>query len=157
MNRWIPFTVGAAIVVADRWTKVLIESRLNFWDTVPIVPGIINLVYTRNRGMAFGLLNDASEPVRTALLIGASTFIAAFVARLAWRSESDRWPLALVLAGAIGNLYDRVVHGSVTDFIQVFLGSYEWPSFNVADSAISVGAVWLALGILKSGPKTARA
>ncbi|MDX2178414.1 MAG: signal peptidase II [Bryobacteraceae bacterium] len=156
MNRWIPFAAAGAIVVLDRITKIAVERSISMWETIPIIPNVVNLVYTRNRGAAFGLLANAPEWVRAVVLIGFSVAILIFIVRMLWRGESesasgasknDRWPLALVLGGAVGNLYDRIVAGSVTDFVQVFIGSYEWPSFNVADSAISVGAVWLALGL----------
>lgn len=120
------------------------------WDTHPVIPGVFNIVYTRNPGAAFGLLKDAPEFVRTIVLIGISTVILGVIAWMLWKESTGRWPLALIFGGAAGNLYDRLVYGSVTDFIQVFIGSYEWPSFNIADSAITIGAVLLALDMLKT-------
>lgn len=140
-----PFLLTAAIVAADRATKVAVERSISFWDTVPVIPGIVNLVYTRNPGGAFGLLKDAPAEVRFAVLLVISALVAGVLAYMIWRGASGRWVLAAILGGAIGNLYDRLLFGSVTDFVQVFIGSYEWPSFNVADSAISVGAVLLLL------------
>ncbi len=146
---WVPF-VGAGVIVAlDRVTKVLIEQKVALWDTIPVIPGILNIVYTRNRGAAFGLLNDAPELLRKVLLIGVSLVILAYIVRMLWTQSESRVALTLVLGGAVGNLYDRIAYGSVTDFIQVFLGSYEWPSFNVADSAICIGAGLLALEIFR--------
>ncbi len=139
-----PIALAGVILVADRLTKIAVERSISVWDTRPILPGVINLVYTRNRGAAFGILNDAPEAVRLILLVGVSLAVLGLLLYMLWRGDGNRWPLALLVGGALGNLYDRVVYGSVTDFIQIFLGSYEWPSFNVADSAITVGAVWLA-------------
>jgi signal peptidase II len=146
---WLPFLWAGLIVALDRVTKVLIEQKVALWDTIPVIPGILNIVYTRNRGAAFGLLNDAPELLRKVLLIGVSLVILAYIVRMLWTQSESRVALTLVLGGAVGNLYDRIVYGSVTDFIQVFLGSYEWPSFNVADSAICLGAGLLALEIFR--------
>lgn len=146
---WSPF-VGAGVIVAlDRVTKVLIEHQVALWDTIPVIPGVLNIVYTRNRGAAFGMLNEAPELLRKVLLIGVSLVILGFIVRMLLTQSQSRLALTLVLGGAVGNLYDRIVCGSVTDFIQVFIGSYEWPSFNVADSAICIGASLLALEIFR--------
>lgn len=95
---------------------------------------------------------------RTLVLVGVSLAVMAFVAVQLWRLPRNVWPegnaapiaLALVLGGAAGNLFDRVLRGSVTDFLQVFIGPYEWPSFNVADSAISIGAGLLIVSMWRS-------
>lgn len=144
------FLTAAVVFVLDRVTKVIVDQRLGAWDTIPLIPGIFNLVHAENRGAAFSLLADAPEQLRRAVLVGLSAAVLAFLLVMIWRLASPtRWlvwfPLGLVLGGAVGNLYDRVLRGSVTDFLQVFLGSYEWPSFNVADSAISVGACLILL------------
>jgi signal peptidase II len=144
-----PFLLTAAIAGADRLTKVAVERNISFWDTVPVIPGVVNLVYTRNPGAAFGFLRDAPPEVRFAVLLLFSGLVAGVLAYLVWRGTEGRWVLAAILGGAIGNLYDRLVSGSVTDFVQVFIGSYEWPSFNVADSAISIGAVLILLSGLR--------
>jgi signal peptidase II len=157
MNRALPFAGAALVVAADRASKIAVERSLSMWDSVPIIPGVVNLVYTRNRGAAFGLFNDWPDPWRSLLLIGVSGVILFFIARMLIVDGNSRWPLSLVLGGAIGNLYDRIMFGSVTDFIQVFLGSYEWPSFNVADSAISAGAVLLAVDVLRPKARAAGA
>ena len=150
-GRWFPLAGAGLIVALDRITKVVIEQKVALWDTIPVIPGILNIVYTRNRGAAFGLLNDAPEYLRKFLLIGVSLVILGYIVRMLWTQAASRAALTLVLGGAVGNLYDRIVYGSVTDFIQVFLGSYEWPSFNVADSAICIGAGLLALEIFRPG------
>jgi len=157
MSRGLAFAVASLIAAADRLTKIAVERSLSMWDSMPIVPGVIHLVYTRNRGAAFGLFNDWPDPWRSLLLIGVSGMVLFVIARLLIFDQSRRWPLALILGGAVGNLYDRIMFGSVTDFVQVFLGSYEWPSFNVADSAISVGALLLLWDALRSAPRPAGA
>lgn len=150
MSRTTPFLIAGLIFVLDRGTKVLIERNVSMWDSHPVIPNIVNIVYTRNTGAAFGLFRDAPEMVRAVLLIGMAAAILCVLAWMLWKEATNPWPLALLLGGAAGNLYDRAVYGSVTDFIQVFIGSYEWPSFNVADSAITVGAILLALDMLKT-------
>ena len=144
------------LVAADRASKWWIESHLTLYDSITVIPHIFNIVHTQNTGAAFGLFADSSVFVRFLVLIVASLGMMGIVGQMLWHataslaaaSERLRWALTLVLGGAIGNLYDRLRYERVTDFLQVFLGSYEWPSFNVADSAICVGATLLAIDML---------
>lgn len=156
MNPRLSAALAALCIFAsDRLTKVLIESRLGYWDIHPVIPGIFNLVHTRNRGAAFGMLATSPEWIRVSVLIVASLAVLGLICWMLWQATRpaqpaapiQRWALALVLGGAAGNLYDRIFSGAVTDFLQVFLGSYEWPSFNVADSAICVGACLMAIDL----------
>ncbi len=146
-RRLAVFGLAAAVFLADRATKELIQSRVAATEVLPVIPGFFNIVHTRNAGAAFGLLAGAPGEWRALFLTGLSVAVLIIVARLLWQNSAGGRlllaSLALILGGALGNLYDRVVDGSVTDFLQVFLGPYEWPSFNVADSAISVGAALL--------------
>jgi signal peptidase II len=112
--------------------------------------------------MAFGLFNDSASEFRTFLLVGVSGVVLVFIAVLIWRLPRDaaHSPLAsalalgLIFGGAIGNQYDRIVRGSVTDFLDVYIGTHHWPAFNVSDSAITVGAILMAITMLRSpGPK----
>lgn len=152
--------IAVCIFAFDRWTKWLVESKLGYWDTYPVIPGIFNLVHTRNRGAAFGMLATAPETIRVLVLVVASMGVLALICWMLWQATRagqiaslvQRTALSLVLGGAAGNLYDRILKGSVTDFLQVFLGSYEWPSFNVADSAICVGACLMALDLFQTKP-----
>ncbi len=128
---------------------------MNGFDTVPVIPGWLQIIHTENPGAAFGMLAEGNPFVRSAVLIGISALVLIFVASaLLGRSGSfsaplARFGLALILGGAIGNLYDRVTRGTVTDFIEVFHGSWSFPAFNVADSAITVGAIFLLLDLLR--------
>ncbi len=144
------------LVFALDWgTKRMIEARVSFWDTYAVIPGFFSIVHAQNRGAAFSLLNDASDQVRAVVLIGFSgliTLVVAGMLAMSFRKEdrqSDwvRAALALVLSGALGNMLDRVLRGYVTDFLLVYIGDYSWPVFNVADSAICVGAALLLLDI----------
>ena len=149
-------SIITALFVADRASKLWIESHLTLYDSFAIIPGIFNIVHTQNSGAAFGLFADASPTMRFLVLIVASLAMMGILGQMLWQttervaaaSASLRLALTLVLSGAIGNLYDRLRFDRVTDFLQVFLGAYEWPSFNVADSAICVGATLLAIDFL---------
>jgi len=148
--------IAAAVVLLDRITKMWIEAKVSVYDTLVVIPDVFNIVHTRNRGAAFGILSTAPESIRLTVLVGFALAILAMIGWMLWQatrpqtlgSWSNRLALTLVMAGAIGNLYDRILAGSVTDFLQVFIGSYEWPSFNVADSSICVGAVLMAYDLI---------
>ena len=154
--RWSALATIVALFTADRVTKLWIEGHLTLYDSYPAIPGIFNIVHTQNPGAAFGLFATATPTVRFLVLIAASFAMMAIIGQMLWQATARanaaspvfRTALALVLGGAIGNLYDRLLYERVTDFLQVFLGTYEWPSFNVADSAICVGATLLAIDML---------
>jgi signal peptidase II len=147
----------AVLLLADRASKLWIEGHLTLYDSIPVIPGIFNIVHTQNTGAAFGLFANATPVVRFLVLIVASLAMMGIIGQMLWQATASagaatsrlRFALTLILGGALGNLYDRLRFERVTDFLQVFLGSYEWPSFNVADSAICVGATLLALDMLR--------
>lgn len=153
MNRLTSFIVAAGVVLLDRATKIMVQARLNEFDHVAVIPGFFNIVHTENRGAAFGMLSGLAGNGRNALLIVLSLVISFGIAAALWQPARAgvrdtpvlRWGLSLVLGGALGNLWDRVAAGSVTDFLQFFFGSWEFASFNAADSAITVGAGLLIL------------
>lgn len=144
----VHLAIIAVVFLLDRVTKLYIQHNFSLFDVVEVIPGIFNVVHAENPGAAFSMLADAPEAVRKAVLIGLSGVVMAVVGWMLFKSKHTETPLtrlalALVLGGAIGNFYDRVAIGTVTDFIQVFLGPYEYPSFNVADSAVFCGAMLL--------------
>jgi signal peptidase II len=155
-QRLLPFLIAAAVVLLDRFTKDLIKSRFSLWDSLSVVPGFFNIVHTENPGIAFGLLADTSNPWRDVLLIGFSIAVLVVISAvlLQPRPGAQNWVLrlglALVLGGAFGNLYDRIVHKTVTDFVEVHWDKYFFPAFNVADSAITVGACFLLLDMWRA-------
>jgi signal peptidase II len=136
------------ILTADRVTKVLVPHFMDLYESIPVIPSFIHLTYVRNTGGAFGILAGWDSPLRRIFFIvaslGALTLLL-YLYRQTVRSGSRalRLSLTAIGAGAMGNLYDRIFSGGVVDFIDIFVGPYHWPSFNVADSAISVGAVTL--------------
>lgn len=156
--RLIPFLVALAIFAADRVTKMWIESSIGVWEVRPVIPGFFNLIFTENRGMAFSILADASPLVRTVFLLGVSGAVLVFVAYMLWFTASrlQRIALTLVLGGALGNLYDRLLRGSVIDFLDLHIGEYHWPTFNLADCAITTGAIVLAWELLVAGKRASQ-
>ena len=141
--------VSLGVVVLDQWTKWLVELHLPHHAAHPVIPGFLNLTHVRNTGVAFGLFasegGNGGSWLLTLLGLAALTAVGLYF----WYAPSgDRLlliALSLVVGGAIGNLIDRVSSGAVTDFIDVYVGTHHWPSFNVADSAISIGIVLMAI------------
>jgi signal peptidase II len=145
--------IAFAVVILDRLSKLYINRSYAPWDVTVLIPRVFNIVHAENPGAAFSMLAGAPPIVRAVLLVGVSVVVMAIVGIMLWRlPKNASWlmatSLALVFGGAFGNLWDRVLRGSVTDFVQVFIGSYEFPAFNVADSAITVGAALLVLELL---------
>jgi signal peptidase II len=158
-GRVFAFIIALIIVVADHITKVMIQHSMNSFDIIPVIPGLLRLVHTENPGAAFGVLADGNPILRKVVLIGVSSVVLCFVISALWSRNSSyatrptRFGLGLILGGAVGNLYDRIAHGTVTDFIEVFHGSWSFPAFNVADSAISIGATLILFEMLWSSRK----
>jgi signal peptidase II len=156
--------IAAMVFFFDRVTKVLIERNVSVWDTRSVIPGLFNIVHTKNRGAAFGMLSDGSSEVRTFLLIGVSVLVLIFIAVLLLQpsragfsgSKMTMIGLSLVLGGAIGNIYDRIASGMVTDFLEFYLGQWHFAAFNIADSAITVGAALLLLDMWMSRKQVVR-
>ena len=149
---FILWTLLSVVIVAlDQVTKWMIVKWVPLYDKIP-VNDFINITHQRNTGAAFSFLADAGGWQRW-FFIGLATVVSAYIVYWLWRIRSDGQPvlaagLALVLGGAIGNVIDRVVLGNVVDFIQVLIAGWPFPSFNVADSAITVGAILLIFDAL---------
>lgn len=146
------FLIAAAVVVLDRYTKWLISHRLSRHDSITVIPGFFRIIHTENPGAAFGIFADSPSPWKIAMLILFSTVALLIVSVLLWRSShamtSTGVGLALILGGALGNLWDRIVSRRVVDFLLFYVRHYQWPAFNVADSAIVVGACLLVFEIM---------
>jgi signal peptidase II len=146
--KWLWLTLG--IVLFDRATKAWFETQTDETWRHEVVRHFIYLVHSRNPGIAFSMFADSHSPWLRVLLIGGSLVV---ICALAWLLVAGQGGavacagLALLLGGATGNLTDRILHGAVTDFFEVWLGTYRWPAFNVADSAITIGAVLLILDL----------
>lgn len=139
--------LAGAVVLLDQWTKALIQERLRLFQTVVLLP-VLEITRVTNRGAAFSFLNDASGWQRwlfATLAIVVSVALMVWLRRIDRRSRLLAGGVALILGGAVGNLIDRLRIGEVVDFITAHWGPHYFPSFNVADSAITIGAVLLLL------------
>ena len=136
------------IIIADQISKFAVMRCLKLHESVPVITGFFDLIHVRNKGMAFGLLNRPDINFGFYMLVAAS--IGAIVLLTVWfinLKKSDNFTvltLSLILGGAVGNLIDRLRFREVVDFIDIYVGQYHWPAFNVADSAITIGALLLA-------------
>lgn len=142
-----------AVLALDQATKYLVERFTATGSSRVLIPGLLNLVHTTNPGVAFGLLADSPAPWLAPLLI---LFSVAVIGLLAWLLVTGRgggwlghWGLALILGGAAGNVFDRVTRHRVTDFIDFYVGSHHWYTFNIADSAIVLGAALVVLELFR--------
>jgi signal peptidase II len=148
-----PLLIALTVLLLDRITKWAIARNIPLEETINIIPGFFRLTHLENTGAAFSLFADSSSPFRTALLIAFSVAALAVVSVLLWKDRSvfhsGTLALSLILGGAVGNLWDRVIDGEVTDFLDFYIGIHHWPPFNVADSAIVVGALLLFLRMLR--------
>ncbi len=139
--------IAAIVVLLDRLTKGLVAQRITLHDSIDVVPGLFRLTHVQNQGAAFGLFSDSPSEWKVAMLILFSVAALAVVSALLWKNgnalNATAIALSLVFGGALGNLWDRVANGRVIDFLDFYFGSHHWPAFNIADSAIVVGALLL--------------
>ena len=151
-NRYRWLLISLAIFALDLATKLAVERFTPEGHVRPLLDGVLNFVHTHNPGIAFGLLADSPSQWQTVLLAVSAAGVVVLIgwALATGRAGGARSQVALscILGGAAGNLTDRLLHSSVIDFIDVYWRSYHWPAFNVADSAITIGAVLLALDLL---------
>ncbi len=135
------------VFVADQLTKHWIVSHFALYDSQTIIPGFFNLVYVTNKGAAFSMFASVESPIRHYFFVSINiiAFIGLGIAAYKMRRDHIFYTIsfALIAAGALGNVVDRLRYGAVIDFLDFYFGSYHWPAFNVADSAICVGVVVL--------------
>jgi signal peptidase II len=150
------FGLSALVIAADRITKYVVAHRvvLNY-ESIPVLPGLFSITHVENSGAAFSMFADWPAHVRVPLLIGFSATAMLVVGWMLWRSVGRSMvmslALAFILGGAVGNLYDRILYGRVTDFLHFYIGTHVWPDFNLADSAIVCGAVLLGWELIFGG------
>ncbi|MGD1021530.1 MAG: signal peptidase II [Candidatus Sulfotelmatobacter sp.] len=155
--RAIYLLIVLIVVLLDRWTKHLVAQRIRLYSHIQVIPGFFRLTHTENTGAAFSLFADSTAPWKTGLLIAFSVIALIVVSALLWKNHQAQVAtgvgLSLIMGGALGNLWDRLARGRVVDFLLVYVKQYQWPVFNLADSAIVIGAGLLILEILlhKSG------
>jgi len=157
LELWLPVVV----IALDQITKAIVRATIPLHSSVTIVPNLVDFTHVRNTGAAFGILNAVDFPFKTVVIavVAAAALIAVglYAAGLAHHQFVARTGLALIIGGAGGNLLDRVVSGSVVDFVDVYWRMYHFWAFNVADSAISIGVVIMILDMLGTGTDVAPA
>ena len=153
---WL-LAIAALIIALDRWTKIWVTHHIAEGDEITIIPHYFSISHVLNPGAAFSLFSDSATPGRTRWLLTAFSILAAVIVfglilKLGRRFTLTNIALALILGGALGNVWDRIRYGVVTDFLEVFLRwghwSYHWPDFNIADSAIVCGGILIMLDAL---------
>jgi len=136
-----------SIILFDQLTKILVIKNFQLYESMSIFP-LFNLTFVVNYGFAFGFLNNSS--LNQIIVICVIFSIITYFLYLLFKTQDQffRFSLILVLSGAVGNFIDRVIHGFVIDFIDIYLGSYHWPAFNIADSSITLGFILIMFNIL---------
>ncbi len=141
--------IALIVLIADQWTKWLVVNRMDLYESIPIIDSFLYITSHRNRGAAFGILQNQQW-----LFISITIIVVGFILYYLWKNRKEKtilpFALSLVLGGAIGNWLDRVRFQEVVDFIHVQFGSYTYPIFNIADSGIVVGVILLMIYILKT-------
>jgi signal peptidase II len=161
MSKWrLALVTALAVVVLDQLTKAIVVARIPLHDSISVVDGLFALTYVRNTGAAFGILAGRMDTLRVPLLIavsvGALTVLVWFLRGLPGDRRAVIAACGAVLGGAVGNLIDRAAYGEVIDFLDVYVGSWHWPAFTVADAAITVGVIVLCIDSLRSAPAPER-
>jgi signal peptidase II len=153
------FVLIAGVVIAlDQVTKLLVAAQIPLYHSIPVIPGFFNLTHIHNPGGAFGFMAAGNPGLRNLLFIGVSSLAIGLLIYF-YRNTPRSHPflaaaLAMIFGGAIGNLIDRLRLGEVIDFLDVYLGAYHWPAFNVADSAITIGiTIFIAHVVLGKMPE----
>jgi signal peptidase II len=151
---WVTLIIGGVLIL-DQLTKYLIQTHVRLYSTITVIPGFFNITQVRNRGAAFGILASTNGYWRSLFFITVTLVAIAVIASLIWKTRERLLLIAfaLIAGGAVGNLVDRIRYGEVVDFIQWYVKSYYWPSFNIADSAISVGVGLLVIEMLLKKPQ----
>ena len=153
--RPIEVVLVGTIVVLDQLTKFLVKATIPLYAKREIIPNFVDLTHVQNTGAAFGVLNAAEFPYKSAVMIGIATLallaIALFGRQLGAHEKLSRYGLSLIIGGAFGNLIDRAFAGYVVDFVDVYWGDAHFWAFNVADAAITVGAILVLLDMIGVG------
>lgn len=158
MNRWSLFGIVVAVgVVLDQVSKLAIDRSMQLHQSFPVIDGIMNVTYVRNRGAAFSFLSEASWrlPFFVVVTLIACAVIVVALRRMTAEQTLGQLAVSMVFAGALGNLIDRIRVGEVVDFIDVYWRQYHWPAFNVADMFICVGVALVLLDMIRTPQEAA--
>ena len=150
------FLLAAILVVLDQVTKNIVARLVPLYDSVPVIPGFFNITRIHNKGAIFGTFSQTDNTLVFALLTAASLAALAFVVYYFFRTPASdkvmKVSLSLIMAGAFGNQFDRLVRGHVIDFLDFYIGQAHWPFFNVADSCITIGACLMLVVLFRRKP-----
>ena len=151
--------LSALVIALDRVTKIWVSRHIEQGSAITVIPRVFRISHVLNSGAAFSMFTDSPHPERTRWMLTAFSILAAIVVfvvllRVGRRISMTSLSMALVLGGAIGNVWDRLRTGTVVDFLEVHIIHYHWPDFNVADSAIVIGGILLLLDSLRSREDT---
>lgn len=152
MTRWIILiVVTMSGLIADQATKLIVDGRMVIYQSIPLIDGLFNLTYLRNKGAAFSFLSNTSWrlPFFISVSVVAAIVIVVAMKRLREEQKLAQLALSMIFSGALGNLVDRVRLGEVIDFLDFYIGRHHWPAFNVADSLITVGVFLVAIDMLR--------
>jgi signal peptidase II len=157
-QRGLALAISAAVIVIDRITKRIVVQQLPNGQAHTVIPGVFRITDVHNTGAAFSMFAETASPVTVRNTLIAFSVIAVLILfAMLWRvgrtMTVSSAALALILGGAVGNLYDRILYHHVVDFLEVHLYHYHWPDFNIADSCIVVGACLLMIEIFRPQPK----
>lgn len=142
-------SLTGSVIVTDQLSKLHVMQTMRLHESIPIIPNLFSFTYIRNPGAAFGLLAGSSNAFRMVFFGLTSIFALVLLSTILYRMPEREWmgrlSVAAILGGAVGNLIDRLRFGEVIDFLDVYIDNYHWPAFNVADSAITVGVIFLII------------
>lgn len=161
LRRAHPLEIAVVVIIAalDQITKAIVRQTLPLGDSRTVIPDLLDVTHVHNTGAAFGLLNGVDFPYKPAVMIGvaglALVAIAVYATQLGFQEKIARVGLALILGGALGNLVDRAILGYVVDFVDVYWGTTHFWAFNVADAAITAGAILVILEMIGLGRRHA--
>ena len=159
LMRPVELVAIGTIVVVDQLSKQLVRWQLPLYSKKVVIPNLLDLTHVQNTGAAFGVLNAADFPFKSAVMIAIATLalvaISVYARQLGSHEKLSRYGLALILGGAFGNLIDRAISGYVVDFVDVYWGEAHFWAFNVADAAITIGAILVLLEMIGFGRRHA--
>lgn len=159
LMRSVELVAIGSIVALDQLTKFIVRTTIPLYDKRTVIPRVLDLTHVQNTGAAFGVLNAADFPYKSALMIGIAALalvaISLYARQLGSHEKLSRYGLALILGGAFGNLIDRAIAGHVVDFVDVYWGEAHFWAFNVADAAITIGAILVLFEMIGLGRRHA--
>ena len=147
------FGVITAIVTLDQWSKWMVKTSYKLYHSEPVIQGFFHFTYVTNDGMAFGL----SFPGGKQILLAVTLVLTGVIIGMLWKERNShnliRYGLSFILAGALGNMIDRIIYGKVVDFLDIMIGDFHWYIFNVADSSVTIGMILFILHTVIIGDK----